>query len=335
MKWNAGILLNKLSGKGKGKVDRDALIFLFFLLLAFIFWYLNALGKEVEDSIRYPVEYVNFPEGTIPSGDLPSFLDLYVKGPGYSLIKLKISGSRAPAILDLSTISYRRIRHGKAVNYYILTSGLIPNLRNQLRAECDIVSIKPDTLMLHLDRVTSKKVPVIPHVEVITEKQYLVKGKIISRPDSVVITGPKQIVDTVTGVRTMFKKIRGLDETLSRKMLLVTSGSYAISEKKVDVTIPVEEFTEAEFRVPVSVLNNSDSLFFRIFPDAVTVKCLVAVSDYKKIGENPIELFVDSKKADLSSTEKLQVEIGNIPLFINSVRIIPSKVDFLIEKKAK
>jgi len=47
--------------KGNGH-DRDIVIFGFFLLLSFIFWYLNSLEKEVEYSIRYPVRYVNLPE---------------------------------------------------------------------------------------------------------------------------------------------------------------------------------------------------------------------------------------------------------------------------------
>ncbi len=132
----------------------------------------------------------------------------------------------------------------------MVTSGLIPKLKNQLRAECEITSIKPDTLFFSFDRIISKQVLVIPKVEVITEKQYFLKGNILVEPDTVKITGPKRILDTIKTVNTRFKKIKGVNETLTRSISLATSKEYSISAKKVVLTIPVEQFTEAEFKVP-------------------------------------------------------------------------------------
>ena len=43
---------------------------------------------------------------------------------------------------------------------------------------------------------------VVPDVEVNTDKRYFVKGSIASEPDSITITGPKNIVDTVKGIKT-------------------------------------------------------------------------------------------------------------------------------------
>ena len=94
--------------------------------------------------------------------DLPFRLDLYLKGPGYSILKLKLSGNRTPVILDISAINYRRVPGSRTLNYYVTTSGLIPKLRNQLRAECEITSIKPDTLFFSFDKIITKQVQVVP-----------------------------------------------------------------------------------------------------------------------------------------------------------------------------
>ena len=64
---------------------------------------------------------------------------------------------------------------------------------------------------------------------------------------------------------------------LLQEAFSVLSKRYSVSEKKVTVTIPVEQFTEAEFQVTVRILNSPDSINIKIFPDAVTVKCLVAI----------------------------------------------------------
>jgi hypothetical protein len=335
VKWSAGIWFKKLTEKGGISINREAVVFSFFLLLAFIFWYLNSLEKTSDYDMKYPVRYINLPEGRVLAEELPADIDLYLKGPGYSILKLKLAGNRSPVILDVSTINYRRVPGSRTLSYYIITTGLIPKLKNQLRTECEITSIKPDTLFFSFDRIITKKVQVIPHVEVFTEKQYLVKGNIISDPDTISITGPGRILDTVKTVKTKFKKLRGVNETITKSFVLVTPEGCTISSRKVILTIPVEQFTEAEIKVPVKILNCPDSISVKIFPDVVSVKFLVAIGDYKKFEEIPFEVVLDLAKADLNSSEKIPVGFRNIPPFVSSLRITPSKVDFLIEKKIK
>jgi hypothetical protein len=333
--WDIGIWFKKFLEKGGRGIDRDVFIFSFFLLLSFIFWYLNSLEKDIDYNIRYPVRYINLPKERVLSEDLPSRLELYLKGPGYSIIKLKLSGNRAPVILDVSSINYRRVPGSRTLSYYVVTSGLIPKIKNQLRAECDITTIKPDTLFFSFDKIITKKVRVIPRVEVLTEKQYFVKGNILIEPDTISITGPKRILDTIKTIRTRYKKLKGVNETVTRNFSLASSKEYSVSTKKVLLTIPVEQFTEAEFKLPIRILNSPDSISIKIFPDAVTVKCQVAVTDYKKIGQMPLEVFIDLSKADLNSSEKIPVGFRNIPPFVSFLRASPGKVDFLIEKKPR
>ncbi len=335
MKWSGGIWLKKLMEIRGISIDREVVVFSFFLLLAFIFWYLNSLEKVVDYDIKYPVRYINLPEQRVLENELPAAIDLYLKGPGYAILKLKLTRSRSPVILDVSTINYRRVPGSRTLSYYIITTGLIPKLRNQLRTKCEISSIKPDTLFFSFDRIATKKVQVIPDIEVSTEKQYLVKGNILADPDTILITGPKRILDTVKTVKTKVKKLRGVNETITKGFALVIPEGCTVSSRKVILTIPVEQFTEAEINVPVKILNCPDSINVKIFPDVVSVKCLVAIGDYKKFEEIPFEVILDLAKADLNSSEKIPVGVRNIPPFVSSLRVTPSKVDFLIEKKIK
>jgi hypothetical protein len=335
VKWSGSIWLKKLTEKRGNGVDREFVVFSFFLLLAFIFWYLNSLEKVVEYDIKYPVRYINLPEERVLVDDLPTSLDLYLKGPGYSILKLKLEGTRSPVILDVSTINYRRVPGSRTLSYYIITSGLISKLRNHLRTESEITSIKPDTLFFSFDRIIAKQVQVIPEIEVITSKQYLVKGNILANPDTITITGPKRILDTVKTVRTKLKKLKGVNKTITKSFALITPKMCTVSAKKVTLTIPVEQFTEAEINVPVKILNCPDSISIKIFPDVVSVKCLVAIGDYKKLDEIPFEVVLDMARVDLNSSEKIPVGFRNIPPFVSSLRVTPEKVDFLIEKKIK
>jgi hypothetical protein len=142
--------------RGLSFIKRDVFVFAFFLLLSFILWYLNSLSKEVEADIRYPLKYINPPKERVVIEETLPKLNLYLKGPGYSILKLKVSGDKPPVIVDISKVNYKRIPDNKGLNYYILSSGLTKSLTVQLRSGCEITSIKPDTLFFKLEKVAAK-----------------------------------------------------------------------------------------------------------------------------------------------------------------------------------
>jgi hypothetical protein len=153
VKKEDGIRSGNLTKKGVRKINRDVAVFAFFLFLSFILWYLNSLGKEIEAGINFQVKYTNIPKERVINDAVPVDLNLFLKGPGYSILKLKFYGKKAPLIIDISKVSYKRLPGGKSLNYYIITSGLTKSLNVQMRSGCEITSIKPDTLFFTLDKV--------------------------------------------------------------------------------------------------------------------------------------------------------------------------------------
>jgi len=159
VKREDGIGKENLTKKGVRVINRDVAVFAFFLFLSFIFWYLNSLGKEVEAGIQYQVKYTNIPRDRVITESSPNDLDLFLKGPGYSIIKLKFSNRKSPVIIDISKVNYKRVPGGKAINYFIVTAGLTKSLNVQIRSGCEITSIKPDTLFFTLDKVIANSSP--------------------------------------------------------------------------------------------------------------------------------------------------------------------------------
>ncbi len=142
--------------KKKGFINRDVGVFLFFLIFSFFLWYLNSLQKEAEADIRRAVKYINVPKGRLLSDDSPSRVNISLKGPGYSILKLKYPGKKLPLTIDLAKITYKKLPESKASDYYILTSGLIKTFTVQLRAGCDVTSVKPDTLFISFEKGNPK-----------------------------------------------------------------------------------------------------------------------------------------------------------------------------------
>jgi len=144
--------------KGAGVINRDVGIFVFFLFLAFIFWYLNSLGKETEAGIKYRVKYINLPDDRIIDDEPKAVLNLYLKGKGSSILKLKLSENKAPVEIDISKVNYKRVHGTKELDYFIVTSGLTKSLAVQLGTGFEVTSIKPDTLFFTLEVKSLKSV---------------------------------------------------------------------------------------------------------------------------------------------------------------------------------
>jgi hypothetical protein len=139
------------SGKGLSRVNRNFLIFIFFLLLSFLLWYLNSLSREIDTALKYPVTYKNIPVGNTAEVNLPSKLSIMFKGQGYSIVRLKVSAKRNPVVIDLSEVSYVHDQKGGSGSYYIVTAPLITSFNNQLNSGCKITSVKPDTIFFTLN----------------------------------------------------------------------------------------------------------------------------------------------------------------------------------------
>jgi hypothetical protein len=142
------IWFKNLTKKEVSLVNKNVVIFAFFLFLAFVFWYLNALGKEIKSNIKYPVSFINPPKGRGISSDLPLKLSLDIRGQGYALLRHKISVKKTSLVVDLSKVTFRRIPSSKPTIYYILSGTLISNLNRQIGNGFEVLSVKPDTIFL-------------------------------------------------------------------------------------------------------------------------------------------------------------------------------------------
>lgn len=308
-------------------------MFSFFLLLAFIFWFLNALSKEMNGRIDYPVRYMNFPDDRALVNELPDHLNILISGPGYSIIQTRLDGRKQHLNIDLDKANIKIQEDKEKLKFYILSFGLREQFSSQLPSDFSIVSIAPDTILFEFDLVSSRKVPVVPNIEVNTQRQYFIHGDIVCKPDSIVISGPNTIVDTIKAVYTKHHLFDQLNKTEEKTLGLTAISKISFSERRSVITVPVEQFTEAVIELPVTMLNIPDTAYIRLFPNKVTLQCIVALSDYNNLLDASIEAVVDLKDLDVMVTNRLKVELEDLPDYVSQVRINPQYVEYLIERR--
>lgn len=202
-----------------------------------------------------------------------------------------------------------------------------------------ILDINPDTLIFNFSRVKKKRVPVrvvIQETPDMFAKQYMLNGTPYTNPDSVDITGPLYIIDTLQYVCTEQINFRNLSDTIEKKVLLEIPAKLSSPVKKVKVTVPVDEFTESTFSIPIIPKYVPDSLIIKTFPKNVDIKYIVTLTHFNKITADLIHAYVDFRTVDLTSNSpaaRLRVELDTIPPFIQNLNFSPRNVEFIIERK--
>jgi hypothetical protein len=303
-------------------------VFLVCLLIATTLWFLNALSKDYSTSIYYPVKYVNPPKNQFLANTPPKKLELKVQAHGFTLLRHKLNLSFSPIVLNLTNITQNLVPD--ANGYNVRTSSLLQRISDQVSNEITINTIQPEFLLLQLDSLKTKKIPLKPDVDLDFESQFNLKEPLSLSPEEVEITGPAAVLDTILFLQTERGSFTKLNVDIERKLDIMHPENVSVKPEKVLLKIFVEKFTEKEISVPIKIANLPDSTNIKLFPSEVQVTFLVGLSNFGEISAADFEMVVDFNKIELS-VEKLTVEISSKPAFVQSVKIVPESVEYLVE----
>lgn len=312
------------------KYQQKILLFLFFVVLSTIFWIIRSLNEEYEADILYPVRYGGMPENKVLLSEPPDKLKLRVKALGRTILSHKYSYFLRPLKFDVSSYSLNTIGTDSS---YILTGTAKEALAKELD-DIRILDISPDTLFFRFSEMITKKVVIKHNIENfprIFAKQYMFNGELSFLPDSIIVSGPNSILDTLNCVYTEPVTINNLNDSLERTCLLEKIDQVVFSRKKVKLLIPVDKFTELSYLVDINHMNVPDSLVLKTFPNSVRITCRVTLSYYDKVSPELFEPYVDYNDIETLISSKLKVLIRDVPEYIHSLTLYPSSVEFLIE----
>ncbi|MBN2480799.1 MAG: YbbR-like domain-containing protein [Bacteroidales bacterium] len=320
-----------LSGKWS-PYNQKLIIFLFFVIISAGFWYIRSLGEEYEAVVDYPVKYSNFPEGKVLIGAVPGKLTLRVKSNGFNILKSKLNLNIIPLKFDVNSYSLNSL----GVDTFFILTETVTNILSEELNQMQILDIEPDTLFFRFSELRVKKIPVRPILN-IHEKffhvQYMQNGDIDVIPDSIIISGPSTLLNSMTYAHTEPVHLSNLSDTAEISCNLQSVDGINFSQQKVKLIIPVDKFTEVEETLSVVSINEPDSLQMIAIPGQVKITYRICISNYNKISANPLLLFIDYNDIGGKQQQRLPVMLSDTPQYISSIRLNPEMIEFLIRRK--
>lgn len=294
------------------------------VIISIIFWALTVLTKNYNSKIYFPVIYENLPEDKISSNKLPVAFAIDVNARGFDLLTYHLKTKVAPLYLNVHSSKYSNI----STNYFL------PEIKEQLGNELKVLTIFPDSIHFDFSERVTKKIPVKLNLLLTFEKQYGLSDSIKIIPDSVTISGTKSTVEKIDVIETEISRLPKLKESVTKKIRLEKNKNSvaSFSNDEVQVTIPVEKFTEGNIEPPVETAHLPSGKKIKIIPEKVKVTYQVTLSNYDKVETNLFSAVVDFLDIKKDSDNKLKVDIIKFPGFIRSAKVIPDKVDYIIIK---
>ena len=302
--------------------------YLFFLLISFSFWFLSMLSKQHETSISVPIRYINFPADKLPVDSITDYLNIQVKAPGFSLVFYHLFNFKSSEI-SISNAYWRR-KKDTHVAFWIMNNyrkQVVKSLPNNM----ELLSIYPDTLQLAFRNRDRKKVPVRLNKSINFKNRYRLARPIQIIPDSIMIFGIQKDLDSVNFVKTNILDVNELSEDIDIRLDLEHNSKYQIKEKKVDVFVEVEEFTEKTLLIPIHEINLPKGYTIKLFPDETEIILSTSIDKYKLIDSDFFYATVDCEQI-FSGSKTLNINVSNKSDFIRLHRIQPKQIEYILIK---
>lgn len=306
------------------KNKRPFLTFLVFLILSTALWLLIKLSENYTTQTMFRVVLKDVPaDKWISSPEQSVKLSMDIDG-FHTLKHEMIREAKREVTLHLGEVPYR-LENGNT--YSFGSQYVAEKIADLLEINASDITMNEARIYFNMEPLKSKVVPVRLHSDIKTQRQYDVYGIPILEPSSITVYGPEEVIDTLKSVSTVLLSKSNVGHEFTETVALdLSEGKIQSNTKSVKVSINVVKFTETDIKVPIST---PDSLKLRLFPEEMTVKCLVAIKDYSSMV--PENFRVEPDMEQLKARQPLlDLHLVNWPQHIQVLETSPEKVEYII-----
>lgn len=305
--------------------SREPLIFLFFLLIAAMFWLSQTLSFEYETEVSIPVQ-VKDTSNIILTSEPVNKLQIVVRDRGTILLHYIFIKQFVPLTIDFTEYSHAKNNHIR-----ILTAGLRKSIHSQLNVSTQLLSVKPDTLEYIYVSGKSKRVPVKLTGNITADRQHYLSDTIFSS-DSVLVYALSNVLDTITAAYTQPVELQNISDTVKYLSAFSHIKGVKFVPESVELTFPVDVYTEKMLEIPIHSTGFPPNKILRTFPSKVQVTVQIGLKNFYEINSENFSIEISYDDLLKCNTERYSVKLKNIPQEVNQIlHIVPEQIDFLIE----
>ena len=311
------VFLEKLPSRGRLR------FFLFFVFISFFFWISTKLSNTYTLEQSFSINWNDIPEGIIIS-DKEYKLNTSIKASGIEVMFYRL-------FLNELNISLKEAK-------FSLTKGIVDTERQHFFVEKQLFNntilnqISPVSLEFEYSNLDKKIVPIIPKIKFSLRPGFLLDKPLLSIPDSILISGPKTLLDSISNIETQFFSYNDIFEPSSYMVKLKKISKIQMPIDEVKINLSVSRYSEKEFILPIEILNLPRNKRVKLFPPKAKVKVTLPISIISTVKDSDFSLVVDYNEIMYDKARELKLSINKQPPAIKQIILEPKKVNFLIRR---
>lgn len=302
--------------------------FIGFLIASVLIWMLITLSKEYTATLNFPIKYSDIPQDKLLQKEPLTEIDVIVKSSGFNILKSRLANKTL-------VFNAKSLNKKSSSQYYFLTKNQFKSIQKQLQSGVQLQEISLDTIFLDLGSLISKKVPLNPNLEINYHIGYDIIESVTIEPDSILISGPKGQIENIKIINLELLKLEDVKSDFSENVKIIlpeNAGNIKLNSNITRISGEVEKFTEGSFKIPFKVINLPNGVELTSLNKKVEIVFVVALSNFDKINKDFFEVVCDY---NISKENKLNYLIPKVTAesrLIKSFKVLPNKIDFLIQK---
>ena len=290
-------------------------------LFSVVLWISVSLSNDYYSTFSIPLKLVDFRQGLTSGSKIPRDISVKVKGKGWKLVAAKIGAEPAFTVTVNGDIG------NKNINLYNYLS------ENQwLSSDLEVIDITPDTLSVNIEKITSKRLKVIPDFDISFRQGYGIASKISVAPDSVVVYGPLSELKKMSSIQTENIRLSDISDKIARRVDLKNIQGMTYKENNVFVTIDVQRIVDRIIEnVQVDVLDVPRDREVVLLPNKISISVRGGIDILGRLTNDQFKAHVNYRDVVLDSLGLISPKI-KYPENISIQYIKPELLRYVIKK---
>ena len=229
--------------------------------------------------------------------------------------------------LDIDVQKY----HSERINNLQGTE-LMQLIRQKLFKSSTLTAYYPSHISLDVSKLHQKSLDVVFDGEIATGRSNLVADDYTIEPKKVVAYGSKAQLEEIENALTEYSLFNNLKATSLFQIKIKPIEGIKFVPSTVDIYIPINEYTERKFEIPITVKNVPEGIDVKFFPSSTDVSFSVTLEEYKKISQDDFAVLLDYNTFHQNENGRVELILTTEPASVINTKLSTQSVEFLLEK---
>ena len=306
---------------------RDLVVFLLSLMLALGIWLVHNLTLRYSSIMNVTVTAVSNIPGRAAESSNTAVISARCRASGFKLIRNRRNEDKTIKVF----FNPEEFTKGENDSYYIPSNALASYVPEIFGEDVQLESFVTQNALFRFSAENNKKVPVSPRLLTSFRQQYTSMGSIHFSPDSVIIYGDPNYLESLDRVFTRPLELKNLKNDAHGEIALDVPSGVRASEQKVSYSLQVTRYVEVSSEVRIDVINLPADKFLSVYPSTAKVvfKCVFPLSVDPT---RNVSLYIDYEEFAQSINGRCVARVSGLPSSLIDYTVEPQVFECMEEQ---